>query len=387
MSEPTSTQYGGFWVRFLALLADSALLFLIGTALLIGAAVALGPEGVMPATFAVWLLGFLYWPLMHASGWQATLGKAMVGLKVARFDGERISILRSLWRELAKIFSAAVLMLGYLMAAVLPRKQGLHDLMAATYVVREGPSRVIVAFLVAVAGFAAPVVVVPMVVDAGVTATITSVAEGMVPQDVMKQVPAPVQDLMKQALGSAQELIKRAVGSAQDLMKQAARPSSTAPKAAPKSPPAPAPVAKAPAAKSGVAASKPAAPASKPESDALAQPAPAPKPAAPKPVVRLKPPPPPSTSKTGSGTRYNDLLTAVMYQDVEGVNELVRLGKWVDKPDSRGVTPLMIAAERGDLRVAEALLRGGANARLAVPVAERRRDDEMVRLLKRYAGR
>jgi uncharacterized RDD family membrane protein YckC len=376
MSEPTGTQYGGFWIRFLALLADSAIVFLVGTALLIGAAMALGPVGVTPAIFAVWALSFLYWPVMHASGGQATFGKAIVGLKVCRFDGDRISILRSLWRELAKIFSAAVLMLGYLMAAVLPRKQGLHDLMAATYVVREGPSRVIVAFLVAVAGFAAPVVVVPMVVDAGVTTTITSVAEGMVPQDVMKQVPASVQDLMKQALGSAQQLIKQAVGSVQDLVKQVARPSSPAPKP----PSAPAPVAKAPAAKSGVAAPKPA---SKPEPDALAQP----KPAAPKPIVRLKPPPPPSTSNTGSGARYNDLLTAVMYQDVEGVNEQLRLGKWVDKPDSRGVTPLMIAARRGDLQTAEALLRGGANARLAVPVAEERRDGEMIQLLKRYSRR
>ena len=76
-----------------------------------------------------------------------------------------------------------------------------------------------------------------------------------------------------------------------------------------------------------------------------------------------------------------------MYQDVEGVNEQLRLGKWVDKPDSRGVTPLMIAARRGDLQTAEALLRGGANARLAVPVAEERRDGEMIQLLKRYSRR
>jgi ankyrin repeat protein len=76
-----------------------------------------------------------------------------------------------------------------------------------------------------------------------------------------------------------------------------------------------------------------------------------------------------------------------MYQDVDSVNELIRSGKWVDKPDGRGVTPIMIAAERGDLRVAEALLRGGANPRRAVAVAEKRHDAEMVQLLKRYAGR
>ena len=69
------------------------------------------------------------------------------------------------------------------------------------------------------------------------------------------------------------------------------------------------------------------------------------------------------------------------------MNELLRQGKWVDKPDGRGVTPIMVAAERGDLRIAEALLRGGANARRAVPVAEKRHDAEMVRLLWRYASR
>ena len=364
MSEPTGTQYGGFWVRFLALLADSAILFLICAALLVGAAMVLGPEQLMPVVFAVGLLGLLYWPVMHASGWQATVGKAMVGLKVGRFDGRRISILRSLWRELAKIFSAAVLMLGYLMAAVLPRKQGLHDLMAATYVVREGPSRVIVAFVVAVAGFALPVFVGPMVVDPALVSRITGLAEGVVPQQGLVKMVSE-HDLMKKI---AEFDLMKLISRGDSGEKQAERPAAPAPKAAPKpQAPAPARVAKAPA-------PKPEASASKPEPDA-----------APKPVVRIKPPPPPSTSKTGSGTRYNDLFTAVMYQDVEGVNELIRLGKWVDKPDSRGVTPLMIAAERGDLRVAEALLRGGANARLAVRVAEERRDGEMIQLLKRYS--
>ena len=69
------------------------------------------------------------------------------------------------------------------------------------------------------------------------------------------------------------------------------------------------------------------------------------------------------------------------------MNALIRQGKWVDKPDGRGVTPIMVAAERGDLRVAEALLRGGANPRRAVPVAEKRHDAEMVQLLNRYASR
>jgi hypothetical protein len=282
---------------------------------------------------------------------------------VTRFDGRRISIVQSVWRELAKILSASLLMLGYLLAAVLPRKQALHDLLAATYVVREGPSRAFVALAVAVAGFALPVVVVPMVVDPAVLKKTGAMMQAMVPAELQEQVPA--QELLKQSLGTGQEWVRMALGSIRGLFKR--DPASSAPpvpKAAPKPP---------------VAKAKPA-PAPKPEASA-------PKPP-PKAVVRWKPPPTPSTSNaSAAGDRYNDIGTAVMYQDVEAVNALIRRGKWVDKPDGRGVTPIMIAAERGDLRVAEALLRGGANPRRAVAVAEQRHDAEMLQLLKRYAGR
>jgi ankyrin repeat protein len=91
--------------------------------------------------------------------------------------------------------------------------------------------------------------------------------------------------------------------------------------------------------------------------------------------------------KIPSGLRYNDLMTAVLHRDAESVHQLLKLGKWVDKPDSRGVTPLMVAAELGDLRTAETLLRGGANASRALPVAEERRHGEMLRLLSRYSKR
>ena len=241
-------------------------------------------------------------------------------------------MLRSLWRELAKIFSAAVLMLGYLMAAVLPRKQALHDLMAGTYVVRHGPSRIIVALAIAAAGFALPVFVGPKVAPA-LMSNITSTVERMVPQDVVKMVLE--HDLTK--LVTRQDSAKKQAARKSQAKATAPKPVAVAPKAAP---PKPRPV----------------------------------------------PSRPPSTSLTGSGTRYNDLVTAVVYHDVQGVNELLSLGRWVDKPDSRGKTPLMIAVESGDLRTAEALLRGGANARLAMRLAEQQRDTEMIQLLKRYGG-
>ena len=105
-------------------------------------------------------------------------------------------------------------------------------------------------------------------------------------------------------------------------------------------------------------------------------------------VVRAAHPSPASSNfMLGSGPKYNDLMTAVLARDVAAVNELLRLGRWVDKPDSRGRTPLMVATAQGDMPTAEALLRGGASPRPAVRVAEERGNGEMVALLKRYGGR
>ena len=91
--------------------------------------------------------------------------------------------------------------------------------------------------------------------------------------------------------------------------------------------------------------------------------------------------------KATPGPKFNDLMTAVLYKDPQGVSELLRLGKWPDKPDSRGVTPLMAAVELGDAATAEALLRGGANAARALPVAQEAGHPGMLTLLKRYGTR
>ena len=381
MAEPSGAQYGGFWIRFLAFLADSAILFVLCVLIIAGGATALGPDLIAPLVLLVSLIGFLYWPVMHASRAQATVGKALLGLKVARLHGGRISFLRSLGRELSKILSSMVFMLGYVMAGFTPRKQGLHDLVASTYVVREGVSRVVPALAIAVAGFALPYVVVPMIGGAAVMSMMTAMAEDMVSSpDPMKATPkAQVAKPAPKPQPPAPAPVAKA---------PEAKPAAVEPKPA-AAPPAPAPVAAAPAA------------APKPEVAAAAKPEPvaaAPKPA-PKVVVKAEPKPKPASAavarpapapfdpKVASGPKFNDLMTAVLYRDPDSVAELLRFGKWPDKPDSRGWTPLMTAVELGDAKTAEALLRGGANPRLAIRTAEERGDGQMILLLKRYSGR
>jgi uncharacterized RDD family membrane protein YckC len=390
MNEPhlASAEFGGFWIRFLALLTDSAIVFLSTVLIVAGGTTALGEDKLPLVVLAAALFACLYWPVMHASGLQATFGKAMLRLRVTSYQGHRLSFLRSLGRELAKILSSSMLMLGYLIAAFTARKQALHDLVASSYVIREGKARTALAVAMILAGFVLPVVLVPLLVAPAMVGSLTAMLSGL-EQAQPKPVPRP-----------------------------APRPPVVAAAPAPKPVPAPAPVKPAPEPAPEVA--KPAPEAAKPVAEVV-KPTPvvqaaiepkrielakaepktvAAKKSVPKPrpaVVTAATPPtsarPPSRApaafepKAAAGPRFNDLVTAVLYKDPEAVAQLLKLGRWVDKPDSRGTTPLMVAVELGDARTAEVLLKGGADAGRAVPVAQARRDGPMLDLLKRYAAR
>jgi uncharacterized RDD family membrane protein YckC len=157
-----SADFGGLRIRALALLADAAIVFLVAGLLLAGADRYLGEAGLAAALIAAALFAVFYWPALHASPLQATLGKAMLGLRITGYQGERISLLRSLGRELAKMASAGLLMLGFLMAGLTARKQALHDFLASTYVVSEGRQRRGLAVATIVVALAAPLVVIPV---------------------------------------------------------------------------------------------------------------------------------------------------------------------------------------------------------------------------------
>jgi uncharacterized protein len=76
------------------------------------------------------------------------------------------------------------------------------------------------------------------------------------------------------------------------------------------------------------------------------------------------------------------------------VDELLAFGKWPEKADSRGITPLMLAAMLGEAGMAEALLKAGANPNrpgpggsTATSIARERSDTAMLKLLQGHGGR
>ncbi len=167
MTPPTTTAsdlkivatYAGFWRRVGAYMLDGLILY-VATLPMVLIYSALYPtempESSTGLSFkeAYWVLYFipgfiiswLYFALMECSSKQGTVGKIALGIRVTDLEGSRIDFLTATGRFFAKIISTITLGIGFLMAAFTPKKQALHDLMAATLVV--GKERIVPAAFV-----------------------------------------------------------------------------------------------------------------------------------------------------------------------------------------------------------------------------------------------
>jgi uncharacterized RDD family membrane protein YckC len=81
-------------------------------------------------TMIAGLFGWLYYAGFESSYLMATPGKKLLGLYVTNSDNQRISFGQATGRYFAKVISAVILGIGYLMAGFTERKQALHDTIA-----------------------------------------------------------------------------------------------------------------------------------------------------------------------------------------------------------------------------------------------------------------
>jgi len=181
----------------------------------------------------------------------------------------------------------------------------------------------------------------PVVVAMAPAAPVSIVAAVMKPEPVAAPAPKPAP-----------------VAKAELKPEPAAKPApEPKPVAKPEPEPKPAPV---------VMAAAPAPAASSPPPAAEPKPAPplvAPTAVVPPVAAPLRGPPP-------INPKYNDVMTAVLYSDREAVSELLDLGRWADKPDSNGLTPLMAAVLSRDAGMVRLLLERGADPNLQAPGGE-----------------
>ena len=146
--------YAGFWIRAVAYIIDIFVMvipvglvssFFTGDmpvltefdeasmAIYIGALVGY----IMVESVIGSIMWWLYSAVCESSPWQGTVGKKVLGLQVADLSGQRISFGRATGRYFAKIISGMLLFIGYMMVGWTQKKQGLHDMMAGTLVLRK----------------------------------------------------------------------------------------------------------------------------------------------------------------------------------------------------------------------------------------------------------
>jgi uncharacterized RDD family membrane protein YckC len=135
-------KYGGFWIRFVAYLLDELViwfLFLVGYVLLGQGREVSEWDRTSTTIFGVIVLVvfILYFPVFWGTRGQ-TPGMMPLGLQVRRPDGSRIGLGRAFLRLLGLVIAAIPFYLGLIWAGFDSRKQGWHDKIADTVVVRPG---------------------------------------------------------------------------------------------------------------------------------------------------------------------------------------------------------------------------------------------------------
>jgi uncharacterized RDD family membrane protein YckC len=130
-----TTAYAGFWRRVAAYILDGLILSIVLVPL---ALVFRDPEQQASVSSPVSIaISWLYFAFMESSERQATVGKMALGIVVTDLDGNKIGFGRATGRFFAKYLSFLILFIGVIMVAFTQKKQGLHDMIASTLVVKR----------------------------------------------------------------------------------------------------------------------------------------------------------------------------------------------------------------------------------------------------------
>ena len=158
----SDNKYAGFWLRFVAYIIDYLILYVINLIILTPILGMLGmsmasssmdfasmSEGdminmittilmaVVAGSMVLMVVNILYYTVMESSKFQGTVGKMALGLKVTDSNGGKLSFVSALIRNVGKIVSGIILMIGYIMAGFTEKKQALHDMFVGALVVKK----------------------------------------------------------------------------------------------------------------------------------------------------------------------------------------------------------------------------------------------------------
>ena len=145
---PEYFAYAGFWRRFAAVFIDGLILAIVSMIVYSVFGVSLfrpNPEmfeNGIPVSYSIAYLinvgiQISYFAYLESSEKQGTFGKQAMGIVVTGLNGERITMLNAVGRYFARILSALIMGIGYLIQPFTAKKQALHDMIAGTLVYKR----------------------------------------------------------------------------------------------------------------------------------------------------------------------------------------------------------------------------------------------------------
>ena len=128
--------YANFFQRLGAFIIDNLILTVVLFPISLLLSGIMRGDNAGPLLILIYMvIGWLYFALQESSEKQATIGKKILSIKVTNFDGNRLTFAKASGRFFAKMLSALIYGIGFIMAAFTKKKQALHDKIAGTFVV------------------------------------------------------------------------------------------------------------------------------------------------------------------------------------------------------------------------------------------------------------
>lgn len=127
--------YGNTFERLMAYLIDGIMLFIPIYMIVLG--FDFRHYSNIKINIITFIIGTAYYVLMEGAEQQATIGKSLMGLKVVRENGKRMTYGIALKRHLFKIISILPLGLGILAIIFDKRNQAWHDAFTDCYVIKK----------------------------------------------------------------------------------------------------------------------------------------------------------------------------------------------------------------------------------------------------------